>query len=57
MNLALKQLEMFYIVLRSNNLCQPRTHRPPMQASVFEIRSLANNFPFLVQANNYVEVI
>ena len=61
MNSALKQLDMFYIVLnivlRSNNLCGPRTHWPPTQVYFFEIRSLAKNFPFLVQANNYVKVI
>ena len=61
MNSALKQLDMFYIVLnivlRSNNLCGLRTHCPPTQVYFFEIRSLAKNFPFLVQANNYVKVI
>ena len=58
MNSALKQLEIFYIVLRSNNLCRPRTHWPHTQAYFFKIRSLAKNFLFLqVQANNYVEVI
>ena len=57
MNTALKQLEMFYIILRSNNLRRPRTHWPPTQAYFFKIRSLAKNLSFLVQANNCVEKI